>query len=768
MSESFESGALAQKDPKTVCKRWLLELKQADKREKDWRKSGEDIYRRYRGTKAKKNSFNILWANTEVLRPALYNSLPKPDVRRRFRDADPLGKAVSELLERCLVYSVENGDFDECIKLDVLDDLLPGRGISRIRYIPTIEKTGDDEALDFEQVKTEHINWEDYRQGPAKTYAKVLWKGYRHQFTKDEVTERFGQEIAEKLKFEVPDDEDVKKKNNEDLQQIFSTVEMWEIWDKETKTCFFVTEAHKEGPLYPKAYPDGTPPMKFKDFYDSPEPLRMVEDSSSLIPTPMFTLYEEQANELDQITGRINKIVAALKVRGVYDATLLEMSDLMKSGDNDMIPLSQAAAWMTNGGIEKAIWWMPVDKAAVVLKELYLAREAAKQTIYELSGISDIMRASTDPEETKGAQELKATFGSMRLQRSQKDVQRYCRDLIRLKAEVIANQFQQTTLQAMSGLNFPTNAMKQQIQQQIQAQALQAQQTGQPPAPPPPDVQQMLSMPSWEDIDAVLKSDFGREYRVDVETDSTIAATMQADMQGLRETISGVVELWQGSAEAVMSGAVPIEVIKAISLTICRRAKLGMEVEDALDKIQQPQGGQASPEMQKAQQQMQDQAKQLQQQAQQIQQKGQALTDREAQLKETEANVDKAALEVKYQKQVLDMRESAENELRQLRDATKDAQDQAAAQKTLREIEKKMADYQSMVDGAETDRKLHDAEQDQKQESTDKSAEIMQAVTDMHKEMMGQMAEAIKVMGSDKVAVRGKDGKVSGFKIAKP
>ena len=184
MSETFESGAEAQKDQKTVCKRWLLELKQADKRERDWRKVSEDIFKRYRGSQRKKNSFNILWANTEVLRPALYNSLPKPDVRRRFRDADPLGKAVSELLERCLVYSVENGGFDECIKLDVLDDLLPGRGISRVRYVPSIEQTGDEEALDFEQVRTEHIDWQDFRHGPGKTWAKVLWIAYRHQFTK--------------------------------------------------------------------------------------------------------------------------------------------------------------------------------------------------------------------------------------------------------------------------------------------------------------------------------------------------------------------------------------------------------------------------------------------------------------------------------------------------------------------------------------------------------------------------------------------------------
>lgn len=647
MSETFDSVSESAKTPKTEVKRWLLELKQAEKREKEWRKTGQEIYKRYRGDTKKKNTFNILWANTEVLRPSLYNSIPKPDVRRRFRDSDPLGKAVSELLERCLIYSVENG-FDETIKLDVLDDLLPGRGISRVRYIPSIKQSGTkdapEEALDFEQVKPEHVDWMDFRHGPAKIWAKVPWVGYRHQFIKDEVKERFGEETADLLKYETPDDDDIKKRDNDDIQQLFSMIEMWEIWDRDSKTCFFIAESYKDKPLYPKAYPDGTPPIKFKDFFDCPEPLRMVEDATSLIPTPMFELYKEQADELDQISARINKIVAALKVRGVYDSTLTELGDLFKGGDNDMIPAAQAAAYMNNGGLEKAIWWMPIQQAAVVLKELYVARDAAKQTIYELSGISDIMRSATNPSETLGAQQIKANFGSQRLQRGQKDVQRYCRDLIRLMAEVIGEQFQQSTLQQMSGLNFPTQAMKMQAQQQMQ-QAQQPPMPGQPPAPSPspdPQVLQMLQMPTWEDIYQVLKSDLSREFRVDVETDSTVSATLQEDMQGLQEVLTGLVQFWDGVGPAVQSGALPIDAVKAISLTICRRARMGMEVEDALDKIQQPQGAQADPKMQQQQEAMQKQQADLQKQQEALgQQKDQLraqsddLMKREMQLKDS-------------------------------------------------------------------------------------------------------------------------------------
>jgi hypothetical protein len=69
-------------------------------------------------------------------------------------------------------------------------------------------------------------------------------------------------------------------------------------------------------------------------------------------------------------------------------------------------------------------------------------------------------------------------------------------------------------------------------------------------------LQEQLKLPSWEDVLGVLKSDMQREYRVDVETDSTVAETLQQDMEGLREVIGGLVEFWQGAGPAVQAGAV--------------------------------------------------------------------------------------------------------------------------------------------------------------------------------------------------------------------
>lgn len=586
-------------------RRWKRELDAATKREDAWRKNGQKIYQRYRAADVKKTSFNILWANTEILRPALYNSVPKPDVRRRFRDADPVGKAASEVLERSLVFSIDAYSFDGNIKKDVLDSLLPGRGISRVRYVPTISeappakptgtKEGQEPAtagvqeLEYEQVTCDHVDWQDFRHGFGRTWDEVQWVAFRCKLNKADTKAKFGEDIAKDIKYDLPKDDD-SKESKPDFGENEQWSDFWEIWDKAGDKVFFINTGYAKGLIYPTDNPKGEPPPGFKDFFPCPEPLRMVEDSSSLMPIALWEQYAEQAEELNRVSLRINRLIEKIKARGLYDATLAEVASLMSAGETDLIPISAAAKWMNNGGIEKAIWWMPIHDMATVLVGLYDARDRCKQVIYELTGISDIIRGATDPAETLGAQKIKANYGSLRLQRMQREVQRYIRDLLRLMAGVIGEKFQPETLAKMTGLQFPTAEQKQQMTVQIQQQAQQMQQAGQQPTPDQiQQAQGALSMPTWDDVMAVLRDDMEREYRIDVETDSTIQESIDGDMQGLQEVLGAVAQFWTAAGPAVERGALTMDAVKAITLTIVRRARMGLEVEDAIEKgMKQP------------------------------------------------------------------------------------------------------------------------------------------------------------------------------------
>ena len=600
---SLDTKREADATPEKALRRWLLEIKLAEKREKKGREKAKEVLDVYRGKDRKKNSFNMLWANTEVLRPALYNSPPKPDVRRRFRQDDALGKAVAEVAQRSLSYCADAYDLDNVLQADVLDGLLPGRAVARVRYVPKFKAVEGAQAeedagvtreeVEYEQALCEHVQWDDLLHGPGKVWEEVPWVAFRHRLTRDDLIAQFGEEIGGKITLNDIDDDDVNDaRHGDDIKDVFKRAELWEIWDKDEKKVFFINESYRRGLIYPKDSPAGEAPIKFKNFYPIPRPLMLMEDTGNLIPEPLYEQYREQADEVNRLSTRINKIINACRVRFVYDSVVTELGKLMDAGDNEGVPTENARQWMQSG-MDKAVWWMPVDQVAKVLQQLYLAREQAKQAVYEITGISDIIRGATDPNETLGAQQLKANSSSLRLQRMKAEVQRYARDLIRLLAEVIGEHFDVATLSQMTGLKFPTAQQKQVVQ--LKMQAIQ-QQAAAPGAQPPPQVQQqmqqaqqVLAMPTWEDIKAVLSNDMQREFRVDIETDSTVAQSLQQDMEGLREVIGGIVEFWAGVGPAVQAGAVSIEAVKAITLTIARRARMGLEVEDALESgLKQP------------------------------------------------------------------------------------------------------------------------------------------------------------------------------------
>ncbi|MDB6059572.1 MAG: hypothetical protein JWO95_3416 [Verrucomicrobiales bacterium] len=147
---TYETRADAGKGNAGEVTLWLQAIELATKEESAWRKRAAETIDIYRdATDRKSKRYNILYANTEVLSQAVYNSRALPDVRARYQEADPVSVTTARVLERALEYSCDdsNHDFDSCIKAAVKDILLPGRCVDRIRYEPTFEKKNKRIAL---------------------------------------------------------------------------------------------------------------------------------------------------------------------------------------------------------------------------------------------------------------------------------------------------------------------------------------------------------------------------------------------------------------------------------------------------------------------------------------------------------------------------------------------------------------------------------------------------------------------------------------------
>ena len=679
--------------PEDLVKYWLAELEDSDETEKDWPDAAKSVVDIYRGEdvaatavgsdgqKMRRNTFNILWSNIETLKPAIYNKTPVPNVQRRFKDEDQLGRAVAQVLERSLEFMVDANDLDAPMSDAVDDYLLVGRGVTRVRYVPTFgtpeqpegEIPGEMEEnyeepvgeVVKEEAIAESVAYEDFRRGPANKWSEVDWVGFQHKLTKQDIEEKFGEEMANSVGIDVYAREDDTYDNETNRSPREGRTRIWEIWCKTTKKVYFIAPSYKDKPLN-----EADDPLGLSGFFPIPRPIYSLTTTDSLIPVSEYYLYHTLATELNNVTKRIIDILKGLRLRGIYDSRMSEIGRLMDSGDNKMIPLDGASQYLDAGGLDKAIWMMPIDKYVSVVNQLYAYRQNLITSIYEITGISDVLRGSSVASETATAQSIKANYGSMRLQRRQREIQRYARDVVRLLAEVIAEQFSIDTLQKMTGLDYPTEEEKAMIQsqmqmqmQQFQMQAQQMQMQGQqPPQPPQPDPQMLerLEKPTWEQIQQIARDDLLREFKVDIETDSTIAANDAEQQQNITELLTGITSFLNGIAPAVESGAVPMETAKSLLMAAVRRFKLGTEVETAVDKIgdqpiQNPeqQAGE-SGEAEMAKQQAEMARLQTEQQAEMAKQKmelelAQSKHQMEMQKLEREAQIDQADHQMKMQ-----------------------------------------------------------------------------------------------------------------------
>lgn len=488
-------------DDGSEFKRWLAEIQTAQKHFDAWSKQGRKIVKRYRDERdtysENATKFNILWSNIQVLQPALYATRPKPQVDRRHLDPDPVGRAASMILERALAHSLEEYEFNDVMKAARDDYLLVGRGTAWVRYEPTY---GDEQPdpdggepfrpVSYETAPCEYVGWQDFLHGIAPRWELVPWVARQMHLTREKLVERFGKEIGNAVPLKPVNGMD--KDKAEGFGDVFSRAHVWEIWDKGSKTALWLCPGH------PQLLDKKQDPLGLRDFFPCPKPLLATTTTDSLIPVPDYHEYQNQACELDELSGRIAVLTRALKVAGVYNGAAEGVQRLLSEGcENELIPVENWGAFAGEGGISGAIQFMPLKEIADTLMQLYAARDKVKQDLYEITGLSDIIRGASMASETATAQRIKGQFASLRLTDRQNEVARFARDIIRLKAEIMSEHFAPETLLVASGYKYMPGADAQTFQQAV----------------------------------ALLKDDALRGFRIDIETDSTVAPDQMAEQE---------------------------------------------------------------------------------------------------------------------------------------------------------------------------------------------------------------------------------------------
>jgi len=462
-------------DELTSVQKWLNTVGQYDNEFKKWEARAQKIVKRYRDDNRSQNTnetakFNILWSNIQTLIPAVYARLPKAAVSRRFGDNDPIGRVASMLISRAIDYEIEQyTDFRSTMRHAVEDRFLGGRGVGWVRYEPHVKdqdipedglqitedvddgndapkgmESGDagmeetPEEIEYECAPTDYVHWKDFGHSVARTWDEVtcVWRWV--YMTREALIERFGQEKGN----DIPLDAGVQTlKQYGQSSKDFTRAKICELWDIETEKVYWFSKS------MPVIIDERDDPLGLQGFFPCAKPLYATMTSDTLIPVPDFVLYQDQAQELDILSDRIDGLVKALRIRGVYDASQPALQRLLTEGDNNtLIPVDKWLAFGEKGGLKGSIDILPIDDIANALLNCYRARSEIKGQIYELTGISDIVRGQTAASETATAQQIKGQYANLRLRSMQEDVAIFASQLIRLKAQVICTKFQPATI----------------------------------------------------------------------------------------------------------------------------------------------------------------------------------------------------------------------------------------------------------------------------------------------------------------------------------
>ena len=673
-----------------VVTKWLDEITTAKKREKTYRTDGRRIVDIYSGYSPDVIPFNILFSNTETLLPALYSAIPRPIVRRRFKDEDPLGKAASEAGQRVLEFLLDTNidgyeTFDAAVRVATLDALLPGRGITAVKYdaeILDVESPQEAESESYKQselVCCDAIHWNRAYFGYAKKWSKVPWIAYEEYIDREEAVRLFGESVTTKIVFNKGEESSTEDRTqlNEDKGQR-ETALIYQIWDKSTKKIRYISPQYAGG--YLKVEDD---PLGFTGFFNCPEPIQFMEKSGDLLPTALYLLYENQAKELNEITRRISRIARAIKARGIYDSELGDdIQNLFEADDNEMVPADKSSSLAAEKGLQNAIWFAPIETLVNVLQTLYTARENCKQVIFEITGIADIMRGQTSASETLGAQQIKQSWGTLRLKRMQKEVQRYARDLLRMMLELAATKFSEDTWAKMTGLPYVTTQQRQQLDMIANAARMSGQQLD-------PQTQAALQAPVWGEVIGLLRTDLQRAYRIDIETNSTLAPEAAEDQQNIAELMNSLGQFLNGIGPLIKEGVMPFGAAQAMMIAIVKRYSFGEEIEDEIKQMKAPPAPTGPPPEQiKAQQDQQNAEAQRKHDAaiaqgteERIRAVEMAKHQRQSESEQNNLQIETAKLEVQRETQMMQLQ--AEREMFDAKLAYQRESDQHKAQMTM-------------------------------------------------------------------------------------
>lgn len=536
--------------------------------ERDWRIQGQKIMQIYRGqldasgsSVKGKSRFNSLNSNTSILLPSLFSLPPKPDIRSRAAVSDQFIDQACEIMQKSTEVILQDQSAFNDIKAAVQEVLLPGRGTVRVRWDPIVEKKTapgpNGTTLDvfeklLDQIQIDHVYWEDFTHEHTPSWKECGWVAFRHLMTEQvfmgyfEQVQVVQQWVAAGKKGDIFKWTDktanrareytgsTRSSDRDTLQDTIMKAMVWEFWDKSTREIIWICQDMNGNVL---TIDQDT--LKLRKFFPCPEPLKAVTTTDQQLPVPEYIIYQDLAAEIDTLSERIAQIAKRIKVVGAYNGAQEQLAGILKSEDGEMTAVNGLDIEFD---LQKHVWVLSLTDLVQALQALYQARQEAKQAMYEVTGISDIVRGQSRASETLGAQRIKSQFAALRIEDRKHAVEFFAQGIIDIIAELVAQKFSPESIFFYTGIQ------------------------------PFPETMQ------------ILQNDAMRISRIDVETDSTVAPDEAAEQEAMSGMLQALGFVLQQIGPMVMQGIMPLPIaIELVKLAVSP-FKNARKINELLDK----------------------------------------------------------------------------------------------------------------------------------------------------------------------------------------
>lgn len=432
--------------------------------------------------------FPAYFAAAETLLPAFYARTPQLTTERAFEINDDIANTMALINQRLGKYFIRTSAFDETMKSSTAEFLHAAKGTNQVIYKAKTnparkplkkisEKSYVDETgaeypgevklengkyfgesqevdQDSQKIELRPVSFDEILHTPnAKVFEDIQEIAIYFSITKEaaELDGSFPKEVlaAYPWKKGTSKDDGTEDKVRERLETSDCYMDGWEVWCKQSKTVYWVSESFPSDFLKePKE-----DPYKLKGFFPIAPFILMSKPRKTLYPRPVYVQLRPTLEQVNTAYQRLFGLIDSSRPRAIVDGDE-NVDALLTAGDQTYVAVASTKGLVEKGGLQSLVQFLPVQEFVNAARELQQQIVLFDDNVSKWIGVPDILRGQTDPIEAVGTQEIKATAAHDRFKVYKKDVQQLARDSIEMMLDLAYGTFSDAKIAQIVGYDY--------------------------------------------------------------------------------------------------------------------------------------------------------------------------------------------------------------------------------------------------------------------------------------------------------------------------